>query len=66
VNKEKDERVRVRHMLDAAHKALEFTQGRSRADLDTVWQIITNDLPPLVQALETLDLTGDVPDTSAS
>ena len=27
--------VRLRHMLDAAHKAIEFAQGRSRADLDT-------------------------------
>jgi len=27
--------VRLRHMLDAAHKAMEFAQGRRRADLDT-------------------------------
>ena len=27
--------VRVRHMLDAARRALRFTQGRNRADLDT-------------------------------
>jgi uncharacterized protein with HEPN domain len=27
--------VRVRHMLDAARKAVEFTTGRSRADLET-------------------------------
>ncbi len=26
--------VRLRHMLDAARKAMEFAQGRSRADLD--------------------------------
>jgi len=26
--------VRLRHMLDAARKAIEFTQGRSRSDLD--------------------------------
>ena len=27
--------VRVRHMLDAARKAIAFTQGRERSDLDT-------------------------------
>ena len=27
--------VRLRHMLDAAQKAIVFTQGRERADLDT-------------------------------
>ncbi|MBU0704183.1 MAG: DUF86 domain-containing protein [Chloroflexi bacterium] len=27
--------VRLRHMLDAVRKAMEFAQGRSRADLDT-------------------------------
>ncbi len=104
----KDERVRVRHMLDAAKKAVAFTQSRSRADLDTdemlalalvrlleiigeaakyvpqdikaagsavpwsqiartrdrlihgyfnvnlqiVWDIVTDELPPLVKALE--------------
>ncbi len=27
--------IRLRHMLDAAQKAIAFTQGRERADLDT-------------------------------
>jgi uncharacterized protein with HEPN domain len=27
--------VRLRHMLDAAHEALGFAEGRTRADLDT-------------------------------
>jgi uncharacterized protein with HEPN domain len=27
--------VRLRHMLDAARKAIAFTQGRSRVELDT-------------------------------
>jgi len=54
----KDERIRIRHMLDAAHKAQEFTQGRTRRDLDTdkmlahgyfdinldrVWAMVTGD-----------------------
>jgi len=31
----KDDQIRLRHMLDAAHEAVAFTQGRKRADLDT-------------------------------
>ena len=31
--------VRLRHMLDAAHKTLAFTDGRSRDDLDTDEQL---------------------------
>jgi len=30
----KDDTIRLRHMLDAAHEALGFAQGRSRPDLD--------------------------------
>lgn len=30
----RDDRVRPRHMLDAAHEALDFAQGRSREYLD--------------------------------
>jgi len=30
----KDDRVRLRHMLDAAREALTFTQGRTRRDLN--------------------------------
>jgi len=33
-NEPKDERVRILHMRDAARKALEFMQGRSRKGLD--------------------------------
>lgn len=29
-----EDTVRLRHMLDAAHKAIEFTRGCDRADLD--------------------------------
>ena len=31
----KDDMVRVRHMLDFAHKAVRFNKGKSRADLDS-------------------------------
>ena len=30
-----DDRVRIRHMLEAAEEVLEFAEGRSRGDLDT-------------------------------
>jgi len=30
-----EDAVRLRHMLDAANKALEFTEGKSRGDLDS-------------------------------
>mgnify|MGYP001055611718 CR=1 FL=1 len=29
------DRVRIQHILDASEKAIHFTQGRSRLDLDT-------------------------------
>jgi uncharacterized protein with HEPN domain len=29
------EEIRLRHMLDAARKAIAFVQGRSRADFDS-------------------------------
>lgn len=31
----KDDQVRLRHILDAAQKAVEFSHGRTRSDLDT-------------------------------
>lgn len=31
----KDDNIRIRHMLDYARKAVQFTSGRNRADLDT-------------------------------
>ncbi|KAF3887923.1 MULTISPECIES: HepT-like ribonuclease domain-containing protein [Nostocales] len=31
----KTDKVRLRHILDAANQAIAFTQGRNRADLDT-------------------------------
>jgi uncharacterized protein with HEPN domain len=30
----KDDAIRLRHMLDAAHEAIEFAQGRTRVDLN--------------------------------
>lgn len=106
--------VRLRHMLDAAQKAIAFTQGHNRADLDSdellalavvrlveilgeaaknvsqdlkdqtpeiawrqmtgtrdrlthayfdvnldiIWDIVNNDLPPLVEKLEALLSSG--------
>ena len=114
----KDERVRIKHMLDAARKAQEFVAGRTRDDLDTndmlalalvrlleiigeaaknvppeiqesspqipwslvartrdrlahgyfdinldrVWEMVTNDLPPLIKALEAIPLLDDLSD----
>ena len=34
-----DDRIRLRHMLDAAREAISFTEGRSRTDLDTDRQL---------------------------
>jgi uncharacterized protein with HEPN domain len=31
---QKDDRIRLQHMLDAATEALEFVEGRTRSDLD--------------------------------
>ena len=31
----RDDAIRLRHMLDAAHEALSFVEGRVREDLDT-------------------------------
>jgi uncharacterized protein with HEPN domain len=30
----KDDRIRLQHMLEAVTEALDFTQGRTRSDLD--------------------------------
>jgi uncharacterized protein with HEPN domain len=30
-----DDRIRLRHMLDAAREAMSFAEGRTRADLDS-------------------------------
>jgi len=30
----KDDAIRLRHMLDAAHEAIDFAQGRTRVDLN--------------------------------
>jgi uncharacterized protein with HEPN domain len=36
---ERDDRVRLQHMLDAARQALTFIQGRQRGDLDRDLQL---------------------------
>ncbi len=48
---------RLRDMVEAARKAVLYTQGKSRGDLDTdelVWEIIRDDLPPLIAELEAI------------
>ena len=35
-----EDRIRLRHMLDAARQALTFAQGKSRADLDRDPQLV--------------------------
>jgi len=44
--------TRMRHMLDAARKAVEFTWNCKRSELDIVWKIVSDDLPPLATQLE--------------
>jgi len=36
---EREDRVRLQHMLDATRQAIAFTQGRQRKDLDTDLQL---------------------------
>ena len=45
-----NDRIRVRHMLDAAREAVEFLQGRTRADLNNDRQLVL----ALVKAIEIL------------
>ena len=57
----------LRDMVEAARKAVSYTQGKSRGDLDTdellalglvrldiVWEIIRDDLPLLIAELEAI------------
>jgi uncharacterized protein with HEPN domain len=45
---QKDDRVRLQHMLDAANEALTFVQGKARADLDSDRMLVLS----LVRELE--------------
>ena len=36
----KDDEIRLRHMLEAAHEAESFARGRTRADLDIDRQLV--------------------------
>jgi len=49
-----DDEVRLRHMLDAARKAVEFADGRNRADLDRDTQLVF----ALVKAVEIVGEAG--------
>lgn len=44
----RDDRIRLQHMLDAAHETLDFAQGRSREDLDQDRLLVLD----LVKAIE--------------
>lgn len=48
----KDDRVRLRHMLDAANEALTFILGRTRADLD-------NDRMLVLSLVRELEIIGE-------
>ena len=37
---QKDDEVRLRHMLDAAREAISFVRGRVRGDLETDRQLV--------------------------
>ncbi len=45
-----DDGIRFRHMLDAAHEAVQFLRGRTRADLNSDRQLVL----ALVKAIEIL------------
>lgn len=49
---QKDDRVRLQHMLDAANEALTFIQGRIRADLD-------NDRMLVLSLIRELEIIGE-------
>ena len=44
--------VRIRHRLDAANKVVHHTAGRSRVDLDRVWDTAVVDIPELIAGLD--------------
>ena len=48
-----DDDVRLRHLVDAAERAMQFAAGRSRADLDldVLWSTVRDDLPALVELI---------------
>jgi uncharacterized protein with HEPN domain len=49
---QKDDRVRLQHMLDAVNEALTFIQGRIRADLD-------NDRMLVLSLIRELEIIGE-------
>lgn len=49
-----DDAIRMRHMLDAAHEAMEFARGRSRSDLNRNRMLVLS----LVKAIEIIGEAG--------
>lgn len=48
----KDDAIRLRHMLDAAHEAMGFVQGRTRADLQ-------NDRMLVLSLVKDIEIIGE-------
>lgn len=51
----KEDRVRLRHMLDAARQAVEFSEGRNREDLDADSMLVL----ALMKAIEIVGEAGN-------
>ena len=47
-----EDRVRLRHMLDAALEIQQYISSSTREDLDVVWETSTKDIPTLIEILE--------------
>ena len=48
---QRDDLIRLRHMLDAAREAMSFAEGRKRADLDS-------DRMPVLSLVKAIEIIG--------
>ena len=46
-----DDLSRLRHMLESTVEAVSYIEGRTRGDLNRVWDTVVDDLPPLIISL---------------
>ena len=44
-----DDRIRIRHMLDAANEAMSFIKGRKRSDLEADRMLVLSLVKPIDQ-----------------